>query len=127
LTLDQLGSAVGIAGSQLSLMENGKREPRISLLTGIAHALGVQVADLLDASPPNARAALEIELDRSQHGAVYGALGLPVLRAGKSMSDETLQALSGCTVSLPAGRGKRSRRPKRRVGRTPSSGCRCGR
>jgi transcriptional regulator with XRE-family HTH domain len=95
LTLDQLGSAVGIAGSQLSLMENGKREPRISLLTGIAHTLGVQVADLLDASPPNARAALEIELDRSQHGAVYGALGLPVLRAGKSMSDETLQALVG--------------------------------
>ncbi|WP_157155533.1 MULTISPECIES: XRE family transcriptional regulator [unclassified Diaminobutyricimonas] len=95
LTLDQLGSAVGIAGSQLSLMENGKREPRISLLTGIAQTLGVQVADLLDASPPNARAALEIELDRSQHGAVYGALGLPVLRAGKSMSDETLEALVG--------------------------------
>ena len=95
LTLDQLGSAVGIAGSQLSLMENGKREPRISLLTGIAQTLGVQVADLLDSSPPNARAALEIELDRSQHGAVYSALGLPVLRAGKSMSDETLEALVG--------------------------------
>jgi transcriptional regulator with XRE-family HTH domain/predicted transcriptional regulator len=95
LTLDQLGAAVGIAGSQLSLMENGKREPRISLLAGIAQTLGVQVADLLDASPPNARAALEIELDRSQHGAVYGALGLPVLRAGKSMSDETLEALVG--------------------------------
>ena len=46
-TLDELGTLVGIAGSQLSLMENGKREPRLSLLTRIAETLGIQVADLL--------------------------------------------------------------------------------
>ena len=36
LTLDQLGADVGVAASQLSLMENGKREPRLSLLGAIA-------------------------------------------------------------------------------------------
>jgi XRE family transcriptional regulator, fatty acid utilization regulator len=64
LTLDQLGSATGIAGSQLSLMENGRREPRLSLLQSIATTLNVQVAELLDSAPPSPRAALEIELDR---------------------------------------------------------------
>ncbi|WP_166870388.1 MULTISPECIES: helix-turn-helix transcriptional regulator [unclassified Salinibacterium] len=95
LTLDQLGAAVGMAGSQLSLMENGKREPRITLLGSIATTLGVEVADLLNSAPPNARAGLEIELERAQRGAVYGALGLPQLRPGRTMSDETLAALVG--------------------------------
>lgn len=95
LTLDQLGEKVGIAGSQLSLMENGKREPRLSLLAEIAAAVGVTIADLLDQTPPSRRAALEIELDRAQKGAVYSALGLPSIRAGKAVSDETLEALVG--------------------------------
>jgi transcriptional regulator with XRE-family HTH domain len=36
LTLDELGAIVGVAGSQLSLIENGKREPKLSLLQAIA-------------------------------------------------------------------------------------------
>ena len=39
LTLDQLGEAVGLAGSQLSLIENGKREPKLSTLDALAGAL----------------------------------------------------------------------------------------
>ncbi|MFI5062310.1 MAG: helix-turn-helix domain-containing protein, partial [Actinomycetales bacterium] len=62
LTLDDLGAAVGVAPSQLSLIENGKREPRLSLLTSLATTFGIQLADLLSAEPPDARAALEIEL-----------------------------------------------------------------
>ncbi|MDI2097448.1 XRE family transcriptional regulator [Ruicaihuangia caeni] len=95
LTLDQLGAEVGIAGSQLSLMENGKREPRVTLLGAIAKALGVEVAQLLDTAPPNPRAALEIELDRTQRSPAYAALGLPVVRPTRTMSDETLEALVG--------------------------------
>jgi transcriptional regulator with XRE-family HTH domain len=95
LTLDQLGAEVGIAGSQLSLMENGKREPRLSLLSQIAEALQVELADLLDESPPNERAALEIELDRLQKGPIYAGLGLPRVRASKTMSDEVLTSLIG--------------------------------
>jgi transcriptional regulator with XRE-family HTH domain/predicted transcriptional regulator len=100
LTLDELGAGVGIAGSQLSLMENGKREPRLSLLTRIAETLGVQVADLLAEEPPSPRAALEIELDRLQQGSLYSSLGLPALRASKAMSDDTLRTIVGLHAEL---------------------------
>ncbi|WP_169077897.1 helix-turn-helix domain-containing protein [Microcella alkalica] len=95
LTLDQLGERVGVAGSQLSLMENGRREPRVTLLTSIAEALGVTLADLLEESPPSKRAALEIELERAQRSTLYASLGLPMVRASRSMSDEVLEALVG--------------------------------
>jgi XRE family transcriptional regulator, fatty acid utilization regulator len=95
LTLDQLGERVNIAGSQLSLMENGRREPRLSLLTSIAVVLQIELAQLLDTAPPSRRAALEIELDRAQRGSVYGSLGLPTIRPAKGTSDETLEVLVG--------------------------------
>jgi transcriptional regulator with XRE-family HTH domain len=95
LTLDQLGSDVGVAASQLSLMENGKREPRLSLLGTIAERLGIPVSELLEPTAPSERAGLEIELDRAQSSPVYAELALPVIRAGKSMGDDTLRALVG--------------------------------
>ncbi|MFT4123524.1 MAG: helix-turn-helix domain-containing protein [Microbacteriaceae bacterium] len=95
MTLDQLGTEVGIAGSQLSLIENGKREPRLSLLTGIAGALQVQLAELLDERPPTERAALEIEFARLQTSPVYLSLGLPPLRASRALSDDVLRAMIG--------------------------------
>ena len=54
-TLDELGAIVGVAGSQLSLIENGKREPKLSLLQAIARATGTEVSDLLSTEPPNRR------------------------------------------------------------------------
>ncbi len=95
LTLDQLGDRVGIAGSQLSLMENGRREPRLSLLQGIAGTVGIPMSQLLDDAPPTPRAALEIELDRMQKSAVYQGLGLPVIRSSRTMPEETLESLVG--------------------------------
>ncbi|WP_285113962.1 helix-turn-helix transcriptional regulator [Leifsonia sp. fls2-241-R2A-40a] len=95
MTLDDLGAAAGVAASQLSLIENGKREPRISLLSALASALGVQPADLLSAEPPDERAALEIELARAQRGSLYATLGLPAVKATKGTPTETLQALVG--------------------------------
>ena len=95
MTLDQLGEKAGVAASQLSLMENGKREPRLSLLGAIAEAVGVPVASLLDPTPPTERAALEIELEKAQASPVYAGLGLPTLRAGRSMGDDTLRAIVG--------------------------------
>lgn len=95
LTLDQLGAAVGVAPSQLSLMENGKREPRLSLLGSVADHLGIPVAQLLEPTAPTERAGLEIELERAQSSPVYAELGLPVIRASKGMPDDTLRALVG--------------------------------
>ena len=100
LTLDELGAAVGVAGSQLSLMENGKREPRLSLLTKVAESLDIQVSDLLSDEPPSARAALEIRLDQLQQGALYSSLGLPMVRPGRTMTDDTLRSLVGLHAEL---------------------------
>ena len=95
LTLEDLGARIDAAPSQLSLIENGRREPRLSLLTDLAGALGVTVADLLDESPPNERSALEIDLERAQAGAAYRELGLPSVRPSRGMHDDVLRALVG--------------------------------
>lgn len=95
LTLDALGGAVGVTGSQLSLIENGKREPKLSLLTAIAGALGVALPELLSTEPPSRRAALELELQHAQSGALYSSLGLPSVRPGRGVGDELLESLVG--------------------------------
>ena len=94
-TLDELGAQVGVAGSQLSLIENGKREPKLSLLQAIAHATGLEVTDLLAAEPPNRRAALEIELERAQASPVFRSLGIPPVKVTKGMPDETIESILG--------------------------------
>ena len=94
-TLDELGEIVGIAGSQLSLIENGKREPKLSVLQAIATATGVEVTDLLSNEPPNRRAALEIELERAQSGSVFRQLGVSPVKVTKGMPDETIESILG--------------------------------
>ncbi|MDX2376928.1 helix-turn-helix domain-containing protein [Microbacterium sp. LRZ72] len=95
LTLDELGTRCGVAGSQLSLIENGKREPKLSLLQAIADATVTEVGDLISGEPPNRRAALEIELDRAQASPVFRQLGISPVRVTKGMSDETLESILG--------------------------------
>ncbi|WIM93699.1 helix-turn-helix domain-containing protein [Actinoplanes oblitus] len=95
LTLDQLSEAVGRAPSQLSLIENGKREPKLSLLQAIAAALGVPMQDLLRTEAPSRRAALEIELTHLQKNPAYSALGLPVVKGGRRLPADALESLIG--------------------------------
>ena len=95
LTLEELGDLTGTAPSQLSMVENGRREPRLSLLEAIAAALKVTAADLLSAEPPSPRASLEIELERAQASPAYRELGLPLLRPGRGMSDSVLKTIVG--------------------------------
>lgn len=95
LTLDELGRQVGSTASQLSLVENGRREPRLSLLQAIAGALGTTTTELLDTAPPSRRAELEVELDRAQGSSSYVALGLPAVRPAKNLSTDALEALVG--------------------------------
>ncbi|MGH3327179.1 MAG: helix-turn-helix domain-containing protein [Streptomycetales bacterium] len=91
LTLAGLGERVGRAPSQLSLLENGRREPRLSLLTSLATALDVPVAELLRRQPPSRRAQLEIALDQAQRDPVYAALGLPPLKVGARVPNDVLE------------------------------------
>ena len=99
-TLDELGAIVGVAGSQLSLIENGKREPKLSLLQAIAAATDTDVTDLLSAEPPHRRAALELELERAQTSPVFRALDIPPIRVTKATTDETLEAVLGLHRAL---------------------------
>jgi XRE family transcriptional regulator, fatty acid utilization regulator len=95
MTLDALSAATGAAPSQLSLVENGRREPRVSLLGEIATALDVTVPDLLSDAPPSRRAALEIELDRAQRGPLFSRLGLPTVKPSQKLPVPVLENLVG--------------------------------
>lgn len=105
MTLERLGEITGTAPSQLSMVENGHREPRLSLLEAIAAALDVSAADLLAAEPPSPRAALEIQLEKAQASPAYRELGLPVLKPTRTMSDTTLKTIVGLHREL----GRRAR------------------
>ena len=100
LTLDDVSALVDTAPSQLSLIENGKREPKLSLLKSLAGALGVGVDDLLGTEPPSRRAALEIELERAQRGPLYASLGLPTVRVGARLPMDVLESLVGLQNEL---------------------------
>lgn len=93
LTLEQLATAVERAPSQVSAIENGKREPRLPLLRAFAAALEVTVDDLLRDEAPNERAALEIAVERAQRSSVFTSLGIQPIRVSKSTPDETLRAI----------------------------------
>lgn len=95
MTLDELGALVGVAGSHLSLIENGKREPKLSLLHEIARVTETDVTDLLSTEPPNRRAALEIDLERAQASTVFRRLGIAPVKVTKGMTDETLETFLG--------------------------------
>lgn len=90
LTLEELGTRVDRPAPYLSLVENGKREPRISLISRLAEALGTTSADLLTSEPPNQRAQLEINLLRAQEEPPYRALGLPHLKPYAKLSDTAI-------------------------------------
>ncbi len=51
INLHQLALLTGISAPALSLIENGKRDPRLSTLSKIAGALRVPISDLTDEPP----------------------------------------------------------------------------
>ncbi|PZF80614.1 helix-turn-helix transcriptional regulator [Jiangella anatolica] len=95
LTLGALATAVDRAPSLLSQIENGRREPRLTLLQAIASALEVDVAELMKPEPPSQRAALEIALEHAQADPLYSSLGLPHVTAGATMQTDVLESLVG--------------------------------
>lgn len=94
LTLAELAEATGTTASQLSHIENGRREPRLSLLQAVAGTLGTTASELLEAAPPpDRRAALEIELHRAQSSSLFAALGAPAVRPSRTLPLPVLESL----------------------------------
>ncbi|HET7303651.1 MAG TPA: helix-turn-helix domain-containing protein [Segeticoccus sp.] len=112
LTLAALAGRVGLSPSALSLLENGKREPRVSVLSELAAALGVPVAELLAPTPPSRRAALEVKWERVQRSPGFEALGIPRVRPGPGLPDEALEALVGLYEGLQAAQEQRAATPE---------------
>ena len=82
MTLGDLAARIGMSASALSLIENGKREPKLSMLTAIAEAFGIPVTALLTPAPPSRRAALEIALERIQRADSFATLRVPPVKIG---------------------------------------------
>lgn len=95
MKLEQLASAIDRAPSQVSAIENGRREPRLPILRALAQALDSTVDELLADEAPNERAALEIAVERAQRGPVFRSLGIRPIRVSKATPDDTLQAVLG--------------------------------
>lgn len=91
LTLDDLGEQVGKPAPYLSLLENGKKEPKLGLMNDLAAALGVEVADLMSVEPPSRRDELEIAVEKAQRDQAYRDLGLPYLKPTSRISDVALE------------------------------------
>jgi XRE family transcriptional regulator, fatty acid utilization regulator len=95
LTLDQLGDRVGKPAPYLSLLENGKKEPRVNLVVDIAKALDVELAELFDENPPTRRDALEVSLIRAQESALFETLGIPTIKPSAKVDNQTLAHIVG--------------------------------
>jgi XRE family transcriptional regulator, fatty acid utilization regulator len=91
LTLAELGERVGRAPSVLSLLENGRREPKLSQIESLANALGVPADELMRREAPSRRAQLEIALSEAQRDPVYAGLGLPYLRPGPRVPSDVIE------------------------------------
>ena len=118
LTLGQLGERIDRAPSQISVLENGKREPGLGQLRDLAAALGVTTDDLLDPSPVDARQALELEVERNQMSPLYSSLHLPPVKV-KSLPQDALEAIAGLQRQLTSMVRRRAATPEeaRRVNR----------
>ncbi|MDW3218681.1 MAG: helix-turn-helix domain-containing protein [Acidimicrobiales bacterium] len=90
-TLADVSERVGRPAPYLSQLENGKVEPKLSLLGDLAAAIGTTTADLLDPNPPDRRAELEIGVARAQEDPRYAALGLPYLKPSAKLGDDVLE------------------------------------
>ncbi|CAN5313197.1 MAG: helix-turn-helix domain-containing protein [Acidimicrobiia bacterium] len=95
MTLDDLGERVGKTAPFLSMLENGKREPRLGLINDIAAALAIDTVELMSPRPPTRRAELELALARAQEDPLYRDLGLSQLRPSAKLPDLVLEHLVG--------------------------------
>jgi predicted transcriptional regulator/transcriptional regulator with XRE-family HTH domain len=112
MTLGDLAERTAMSSSALSLIENGKREPKLSVLTALAAVFGVPVAALLAPAPPSRRAALEIALERIQRAESFDALGVPPVKIGPRLPTDVLESLVGLHQALADVAAERAATPE---------------
>jgi transcriptional regulator with XRE-family HTH domain/predicted transcriptional regulator len=112
LTLEELASAVDRVPSQLSMIENGRREPKLTLLRAIARVLGVSLEALLESQPLDERATLEIALERAMKGQTFQALGIPSFRIGKTLPTEALKTMLALQAEIERLHDERAATPE---------------
>lgn len=112
MTLDDLAGALDRAPSQVSVIENGKRELKIGELQRLARALNTSLDDLLSPEPPSRRAALEIALERAQRGPLYASLSLPSLPIRKTLSDDAIETILALHAELERLHNERAATPE---------------
>jgi predicted transcriptional regulator/DNA-binding XRE family transcriptional regulator len=112
LTLAQLGARVGRAPSVLSLLENGRREPKLSMIEALAAALSVPTEELLRKQPPSRRAQLEMALAAAQRDPSFAELGLSGLRVGARVPNDVLEHLVALHAVLREQRAKPTATPE---------------
>ena len=95
MTLDDLAAALERAPSQISVIENGKRELKLGEMQKLARALGSTLDELLSPEALSTRAALEIALERAQRGPLYASLRMPALPIRKTLSNEAIETILG--------------------------------
>ena len=111
LTLTELGERIDRAPSALSLIENGRREPKLSLIEQLAAALSVPTTELLAAAaePPG---AAEIAMVDAQQDPSYRRLSLPQLKIGARVPTDVLEHLVAVAAELRAQQSKPAATPE---------------
>ncbi|KAA9108492.1 helix-turn-helix domain-containing protein [Microbacterium rhizomatis] len=112
MTLEELAATVDRAPSQLSMIENGRREPKLTLLQAIARALGTTLDALLETEPLDERSTLEIGLERAMRGPTFQALGIPPFRIGKTVPTEALKTMLALQGEIDRLRDERAATPE---------------
>ena len=112
LTLSELGDRVGRQPPYLSRLENGKREPTLSLIGALATALDVTPGELLDPTPPSRRAELEVGLERAQSDPLYRRLGLGAFPLSRKVSDDVLEHVLALYQELRRASAVRAQTPE---------------
>lgn len=110
MTLADLSAGVDKPVPYLSQLENGRIEPKIGLLNNLADTLDVTMSELVDATPPNRRAQLELDLAHAQEDPQYKALGLPYLKPNAKISDDVLEHVVALWKLVPQGDNGRALR-----------------
>lgn len=112
LTLDAVREATGVAPSQLSAIETGKREARFSTLQQLAALYGVGLDELTGSAPPSPRAARELELERVMASSAWRQAQLPTFRIGPRTPDDVLETVLALVERLDRAQEERVATPE---------------